>query len=161
LNAFASVKKEYKNVKLIIVGDGELMNEFKEYSNILNISDCVIFTGFREDLKKIYSSFDIYVQPSIEGGGELFPFTVLYAMAASLPVIATNIGDLPHIVDNEKTGFVVKEKSVFELSEKLVLLISNPGLREKFGRCAHLKFSSQYTVDKMMEKTEALYYKLL
>jgi len=161
LDAFAGLKEDSDFVKLIIAGDGELMNELREYSNMLNISDNVIFTGFREDLQKLYSAFDIYVQPSIEGGGELFPFTVLYAMAASLPVIATDIGDIPYIVDNERTGFIIKEKSVYELSEKLKLLISSPELGKKLGNEGNIKFSRQYTTDKMIEKTDALYHKLL
>ncbi|HEY3250342.1 MAG TPA: glycosyltransferase family 4 protein [Ignavibacteria bacterium] len=161
LNAFAAIKQEYENIKLIIVGDGELINELKEYSVTLKISNSVIFTGFREDLKKIYSSFDIYVHPSVEGGGELFPFTLLYAMAVSLPVIATDIGDMPFIIENEKNGFIVKEKSDFELSEKLKLLIKSPELRKKLGNEAFLKFSQKYTTNKMVDKTEELYCKLL
>ena len=68
LSAFKIVLETEPHAKLMITGDGELMNELKEYSNVLGINERVIFTGFRDDLQAIYPAFDIYVQPSLYGG---------------------------------------------------------------------------------------------
>jgi glycosyltransferase involved in cell wall biosynthesis len=161
LTAFANVKEKFKNVKLLIVGDGELLNELTDYAGILNISDNVIFAGFRDDIKEIYSAFDIYVQPSVSGGGELVPFTVLYAMAQKLPVIASGIGDLSYMVEDGKTGFIVKEQSPYNIAEKLEMMISDTDLRCKFGKAGYEKLLNEFTVDKMIEKTEELYYSIV
>jgi len=160
LTAFADVKEKFTNAKILLIGDGELMEELKNYSAMLNISGNVIFAGFRDDLGDVYSAIDIYVQPSVEGGGELVPFTILYAMAQGLPVIAANIGDIPYMVDDGKTGFIINEKSPYSISEKLGLLINDAGLRQKLGTAGFEKLLNEFTVDKMADKTEKLYYQL-
>jgi glycosyltransferase involved in cell wall biosynthesis len=68
---------------------------------------------------------------------------------------------MPYIVDDQKTGFVIEEKSVFSLTEKVKCLIKDPVLRERFGLEGNLKFNCQYTASKMVQKTEELYCKLL
>ncbi len=161
LTAFASLCEKIKNVKLMLVGDGEWLKDLQSYALILNISEHVIFTGFREDLREFYSVFDIYVQPSTDGGGELFPFTVLYAMAQQLPVIATNIGEMPVMVDDGKSGLIIEEKSPYRITEALENLVNNPELRLKLGRAGYEKLLNEYTVDKMIDKTEKLYNDVL
>jgi len=161
LTAFASLCEKIKNVKLMLVGDGEWQKDLQSYAMILNISQNVIFAGFRDDLREYYSAFDIYVQPSLDGGGELFPFTVLYAMAQKLPVIATNIGDLPVMVEDGKSGLIVEEKSPYRIAESLETLVNNSELRLKFGRAGYEKLLCEYTIDKMIDKTEKLYYNVL
>jgi len=161
LNAFEILFDKNKSAKLMIVGDGELMNELIEYSRILKISDRIIFTGFRDDLQNLYSAFDIYAHPSVSGGGELFPYSVLYAMAQGLPVAATSIGDMPYMVKDHRSGFIVKERSAVELSDKLDLLINDRALREKFGKEAYSRFINNFTIEQTIDKTEKLYYDIL
>jgi len=161
ITAFASVYEKMKNVKLMLAGNGEFMKDLQSYAMILNISENVIFTGFRDDLREIYSAFDVYVQPSTSGGGELVPFTVLYAMAQQLPVIATNIGDLPCIVEDSKSGFIVEEKSSYQIAEKIIALINDSCSREKFGKAGYEKLLNNYTIENMVDKTENLYYSIL
>jgi glycosyltransferase involved in cell wall biosynthesis len=160
-NAFAVLLEKYKNIKLVLTGDGELQQELVEYARILKISGHVIFSGFREDLNNIYSAYDIFTHPSIEGGGELFPYTVLYAMAQKLPIVSTSIGDIPFMIEDGKSGFIVKEKSAMELAEKLEVLIIEAGMREKFGREAYTRLINNFTIEQTTEKTEKLYYNIL
>lgn len=161
LTAFADVLQKVANVKLLLIGDGELIDYMKKYSDVLNISSYVIFAGFRDDIKDIYSAIDIYVQPSESGGGELVPFTILYAMAQKLPVVASNTGDIPYMVEDGRTGFVINEKSPYSISEKLELLIKNADLRCKLGNAGYEKLLSEFTAAGMADKTEKLYYDLL
>jgi len=161
INAFSVLCDKFSNVKLIITGDGELQNELTEYAQILKLSDKIIFTGFRDDLRNIYSAYDISVNPSIEGGGELFPYTVLYAMAQSMPIVATSIGDMPYMIENGVSGFIVKEKSAVELAEKLELLVNEPELRIKTGKEAYSRLIKYFTLQQTIDKTEKLYYKIL
>jgi glycosyltransferase involved in cell wall biosynthesis len=95
ITAYRDVLNVHGNTKLMLVGDGELMNELKELSKSLDIEEKVIFTGYRDDMQAVYSAFDIYANTSVGGGGELFPFTILYALAQSLPIVAVKAGDIP------------------------------------------------------------------
>jgi glycosyltransferase involved in cell wall biosynthesis len=155
--AFKSVADHKDNVKLMIVGDGELKLELIEYSRILKLDDRIIFAGFREDLMAVYSAFDIYSHTSIEGGGELFPFSVLYALAQGLPVVATGTGDLPVMVVNEINGFVTEDESPVKISRKLLELIENDNLRKEFGTAGLKHLSANFTLEKMTESIEKVY----
>jgi glycosyltransferase involved in cell wall biosynthesis len=161
LIAFADIRGKFKNTKLLLVGDGELLEELENYSRVLNISDNVVFAGFRDDLAEVYSAFDIYVHPSIEGGGELVPYTILYAMAQSLPVVAANLGDIPYMVEDGRTGFIIKEKSPYSISEKLLMLLNNRELGFRLGEAGYKKLLNEFTADKMAHKTEELYISML
>jgi len=161
LTAFKGITENFSNVKLMIVGDGELYNSLKDYTNVMGINDRVIFTGFREDLRAVYSAFDIYCHPSIEGGGELFPFSVLYAMAQGIPVIATRVGDIPQMVKDGINGYLVSEKSPFQISEKLMIMVNNPELRNKVGKEGLTILLDNFTEDKMVNKIEEVYKKLI
>ena len=86
------------NAKLIVVGNGKLEKKLHKLAETLGIKDKVIFPGFRDDMQAIYSAFDIYAHTSVEGGGETFPYAVLYALAQELPVVVTQVGDVPAMV---------------------------------------------------------------
>ena len=159
LSALKIILENFADVKLMITGDGELMNSFKEQASSLGINDKIIFTGFRDDLRAVYSAFDIYVQPSIEGGGELLPFSVLYAMAQKLPVIATNTGDIPQMVIDSKTGFVTGEKSPIQISNKCLELINDSKKRQSFGQKGYELLNEKFTLGKMVNETEKIYQK--
>ena len=161
LNAMALLVEKYNNIKLILTGDGELLKELTEYARILNISGNVIFTGFRDDLQNVYSAYDIYAHPSIEGGGELFPYSILYAMAQKLPIVATAVGDMPFMIEDRISGFIVKERSAVLLFEKIGMLVDDAGLREKLGLEAYLRLMKNFTIGQTIENTEKLYYEIL
>ncbi len=161
LKAFKEVKTECSNAKLIIVGDGELKDELKEEANTLGLNDCVIFTGFRDDLSYIYSAFDIYAHSSVSGGGELFPFSVLYAMAQQLPVTATEVGDINEMISESVNGFLVIDRSPYRLAQKLILLTKDSELRNMFGIEGNRLVNERFTLKKMIEETASVYRKVL
>lgn len=160
LSAFRIISEKISNTKLIIVGDGELKDSLINQARVLNINDKVVFTGFRDDLQAVYSAFDIYVNSSIGGGGELFPFTILYAMAQSLPVVAARVGDIPTMINDGVNGFLVEEKSPFRISDKVVQLIKNQEISSKFGENGLLKLEKEFNLKKMVDKIEEIYQKV-
>ncbi len=161
LKAFKVIKSECGNVKLIIVGDGELKNELIEETKMLGLSDSVIFTGFRDDLRDIYSAFDIYAQTSVSGGGELFPFSILYAMAQSLPVTATKVGDIPEMISDGINGYLVEEKSPYRLAQKLILFVKDQNLGSKLGIEGKNILNKRFTLYEMIKNTTGVYQKVL
>lgn len=154
---FKNLLEKRSNVKLMLVGEGELMKGLEELARRMQISDKVIFTGFRDDLQALYSAFDIYAHTSLKAGGELFPYSVLYAMAQGLPVVATDSGDISKMVSEENTGFLTGEKSPFQISYCLAKLVENKELRAFIGNKNLDKLKQQFTLQIMAEKIAEIY----
>lgn len=157
LSAFKILLEQTPDLKLLIVGDGELRKALEKQSETLQINNKIIFAGFREDLQALYSAFDIYVNSSVKNGGELFPFTILYAMAAEVPVVATDAGDISKIIENNYNGFTVEEKSPIKIADKLMDLILSQNLRKEFSERGLIKLRNEYTLNLMVEKIITIY----
>lgn len=132
--------KEFLNedAEIVIVGDGPLFNELKgivEFENIKGIK----FTGARNDIEKIMSSADIFVLPSLSEGR---PTVILEAMASGKPVIATNVGGVPEIV-NDQIGILISPEDSVGLAEAINNLLEDKELMEKMGKNAREQ-SMQY-----------------
>lgn len=114
------------------------------------IVDGVQLLGTRppEEMPSAYAAADVFCLPS---WWEAMPLSVLEAMAAGLPVVATDVGDIPRSVVNERTGFVVPPRSPDQLADALQALLSDPDLRRRFGAAgrAHVErhFSSVALID--------------
>jgi glycosyltransferase involved in cell wall biosynthesis len=160
IKAFKISSGEFPQVKLMIVGDGELRETLKKLAMESGLNNKVIFAGFRDDMQAVYSAFDIYAHTPKEGGGELFPFAVLYALAAGLPVIATGVGEIPNMVLNNKNGFIVKY-SEKEISEKLNLIIKDEVLCQTMGRAGLNRLKKEFTLGKMGGDVLKLYEDVL
>ena len=157
LKGFKKLTGRHHNVKLILVGSGELEAELKNLTLDLNLNDRVIFTGYSEELNSLYSAMDIYIQPSLSEGGELFPYSVLYAMSHALPIVVTCSGDMPFIIDDGINGFVIPDKNPAIICESLSYLIKDENKRNEFGNKASRKLSEKYSLKKMCDDTEKLY----
>lgn len=160
ISAFKILLEQKPGLRLLIVGDGELKQTLLQQAANLKITDKIIFAGFREDLQALYSAFDIYVNSSISGGGELFPFTILYAMASEVPIVASDAGDISKMIENNYNGFLVEEKSPFRIAEKAISLILNPELSRSFSVKGLLKLKDNFTINQMMQKIVNIYQKV-
>ena len=129
LNAFETLSKKYKNIKLQVVGDGNLKDVFVKQVDRCNLSEKVIFHGLvdHEEIATYYQNSDIAVIPSLN---ESHPNVVQEAMACGLPVITTDTGASEHIDGN---GYIVDKKSSKDIAEKLELLITNKNLRKEMS----------------------------
>jgi len=162
LKAAAQVSKLFPNVKFIIVGDGnEAYRKKLEYlSKELGIEEKVIFTGFREDIPRITSRFDIVVLPSsthFEG----FPRVVLEGMACSKPVIATRIGGNPEAVEDGTTGIIVPPEDPTQLSDAILELVKNEDKRSQMGEAGRRRAERLFSIEKNIAQIEKLYKELL
>lgn len=161
IKAFAKSLQNIKNQVLIIIGDGKLMNNLLELADKLGVKDNIRFPGFRDDLKSIYSAFDIYAHTSLEGGGELFPVSVLNALAMGLPVVATDAGDIKTMVINGENGYLTSPMDTAKISEMITLLAKDESLRQEMGKNSLKFFLENFTEDKMLNGIEAVYNSIL
>lgn len=148
-------------VKLLIVGEGELKNELVRFSKDNNIGDKVIFTGARSDVSDILSAFDVFTQFSIDAGGETFPVALIEALAAGLPVIGSRVGDIEYLIDNNENGYLVEPENIIMFNESLSKLIKDDQLREEMGKASRVKFLNEFTLDKMIFNMEDVYRKVV
>lgn len=155
-------KKNCDKLVLKLVGPGNQIDELKTLAKSLNIENNVIFFGKvnHKEVPNVLNSFDIYSAPSILDS-ESFGVAVLEASSCSLPVIVSNVGGLPEVVDNEKTGFVVKSKNYEELSERLIQLINDKKLRKQMGENGRKLVLDKYDWKKCVSLMESIYKEIL
>lgn len=108
--------------KLIIVGDGGLKQELQDLAQKLKIENLVIFLGFRKDVSKILALCNGFILSSLS---EAMPMSILEAMRANLLVISSNVGGIPEIIQDSKTGFLFTSGNAIELGNKMANILNN------------------------------------
>jgi glycosyltransferase involved in cell wall biosynthesis len=161
IKAFPAVFKDHPDARLMVVGSGKLENILKELSDKLGVKEKIIFPGFRDDMQAVYSAFDIYAHTSVEGGGETFPYAVLYALAQALPLVVTKVGDVPAMVEEGVNGFVVNDRNPSLITDKIKVLLQDKELRKKMGDASLELLKSKFTVEIMTDSILQVYEKAL
>ena len=129
---------------LFIGGEGDINStQFREKSIQLCIDQQVKYVGKKFDLEKnkAFENADIFAFPTYS---ECFPLVLLEAMSYSLPIISTFEGGIKDIVEEGVTGFLVEQKNVIDLADKIELLIKNPDLRHKLGTFGRKKYEKEF-----------------
>ena len=148
---------KYPDTYFMFTGDGPLEQDLKRKALEMGISDNIIFLGWRDDLAKIISIYDVFVLPSLnEGMGRV----LVEAMALGKPIVASNIGGIPDLVIHGKNGFLVPPKNPKELAKYIQILLEDEKKREKMG-LAGKEMSLNFSAENMVEKIEKLYGELL
>ncbi len=146
--------------QVFLVGkDFEFTNELKRIAESLRISDKIIFTGpvSEEELVASYFASDMFALPSEHEG---FGIVVIEAMAAGLPVVVSDRGSLPYLVENGKNGFIVPFGNVGELRKQLKTLLEDEKMRERISKNNKLK-AKKYGWQSIVEKYENIYKRVL
>jgi glycosyltransferase involved in cell wall biosynthesis len=155
LRAFAGVPG---NARLVLAGDGSTLAAAKALARQLGIDERVEFAGVRSDVPELLERSDVFILASKQ---ETLPISILEAMRAGLPVIATNVGGIPEEVIHEETGLLVRPGSVEDLSAALIRLLGNRTLRTEMGRAGRKRFEKMFQAQTMITKTAALYGEVL
>ena len=158
LKAMPKVIEQFPNIALVIAGEGPLEFNLKKEANILGIKRNVHFIGPRLDMPELLKLFDLYVLPSLWEG---MPMVLLEAMAANCPIISTNVGGIASVIKHEKNGLLVKPKNTNEISNKIIMMLSNTDISKSYAKEARQDFMSRFTAMKMTAQYENLYLKRL
>lgn len=142
------------NWNLQLVGDGPLQEKIKLLVSINGLEDRVWFMGRRQDVPEILEKADIFL---LTTNWEGFPMSILEAMRAGLPVVATAVAGVPEAVEDRVTGYLVRPKNSVEVSLRVRQLLESEILREELGRNGQKSFKEKFTFEKMARATIALY----
>lgn len=145
---------KFKDLKIVLVGDGELRAELEQAVVEAGLSETFIFLGFRSDVRDLLSMFDIFVLPSLYEG---LPNVILEAMATNLPVVATSVDGTVELVDDGETGYLVPPRDPGALVAKIGNLLESADLRRQFGRAGRKKVEEQYSLELQVENFQNLY----
>ncbi|MGB2963580.1 MAG: glycosyltransferase [Anaerolineales bacterium] len=124
-------KESLGNVKFIIGGDGCLRDALQKKVIAKNLEKLIQFLGFVNNVAEYMYAFDIYVQPSIKEG---LGVTIIEALAAGLPVIASDTGGIPEVIENGKSGILVRPNDSDDLGRALVSLINDKNKRKELSK---------------------------
>lgn len=154
VKAFSTVVNRGHDVSLYLYGQGELEESIKELVKNLHMDKKIFFCGLTDDVYSVMESTDIFVLPSLFEG---MPMTLIEAMGTGMPILASNVGGIPDMIENEKSGLLC-EPTVEEVAAGLEKLISSEEDRKLYGQNAVIS-SEKYSADKMAKDYYEIYLK--
>ena len=158
LSALAALRERGIDALLLFVGDGDDRERLEERAHELGLAQACLFLGYQEDVAPWYAICDTVVLTSASEGT---PVTIIEALAAGRPVVATNVGGVPDVVDEGETGFLVAAGDTYAMAERLELLARDPARRAEMGREGRERVLGRYAVERLVADFDSLYRELL
>jgi glycosyltransferase involved in cell wall biosynthesis len=158
LVAFKRLRESGVEATLCMVGDGPDRAGLEQRAHELGIVRDTLFLGYQEDVAPFYAAFDALVLPSSNEGT---PVSVIEALGAGRPVVATRVGGVPDVVRDGEDGFLVEPGATDELAERLAQLARDPALRERMGKQGRERVLPRYAVERLVADVDRLYRSLL
>jgi glycosyltransferase involved in cell wall biosynthesis len=159
INAFKKVVNGFPEAKLIMAGDGELLEESKDFAESLGLQNNITFPGAlnREQVRQLFSSSIAFVQHSVvaeNGDSEGTPVAILEAQAAGLPVISTFHAGIPDVVINEETGLLVEENDVEGMANNMIRILKEENLAQKLGNAGRERVKGNFAMERHLKILE-------
>ena len=160
IEAVAALKPKYPDIRLIIAGDGFERPKLEELAQNLGIGRATRFLGWtaNKELPQYYRGCAVSVIPSLEEG---FGIPAAEAMGCEIPVVATDAGGLPEVVEDGVTGFVVPKGDAAALAGSIDRLLADASLREKMGKAGRIRALQRFDWDRSVERFTEIYAAIL
>jgi len=150
-------QKQKTETLFFVIGDGQQKPLLESLIKKLNISNRFFLPGALPQANKYLKAFDVFALPSTKEG---LPYTILEAMAAGVPIIASNVGGIPEMIQDKINGFLVHPNDTETLAEKILQILENPELAKEFVRASQNKIK-EFSLEKMAQKTQDIYLDIL
>ncbi|GAB6579522.1 glycosyltransferase family 4 protein [Bacillus cereus] len=158
LKAISLLALENSPVEVLLIGEGELLEETKKLSKDLGIEDRVKFLGMKKDIGHYLHQSDVFVLTSNHEG---LPLSIIEAMSCGLPIIATNVGGIPELVKHEKNGYLVQRDDSNQLKNYIDILKNTPDIAKQFGEKSREYYEDYFSLEECLDTTIRLYGKEL
>ena len=159
LQAAASLAREFPQARFVLVGDGSRHAELAQRAANLGIEGQLVFAGYQAEIQRWLGAMDVLVLPSVTHEG--FARVLIEAGAMQKPVITSPVGGNAEAVVDGETGLLVPVNDVEALSTALRCLLGDETLRQRLGRHARQRVEARFTVESMIEQSEAVYQSVL
>jgi glycosyltransferase involved in cell wall biosynthesis len=158
IKAMPFVLKMHKNCKLAIAGTGPELDKLKKTALDENIENKIVFLGFKKDIPHLMKASDVFVLPSEK---EAFGLVLLEAMAAKLPIVASNVGGIPEIVEHKINGELVTPHDAEKLADAILKFFNNKNIIDVYTENGLKKLKEKFDAKMMAKKTEKIYDEVL
>ena len=157
IEAAKLLKTFLPKIKIIIIGGGALELRLAEQARGLGVGDLVFFLGFRDDVPRLLASLDAFVLTSdAEGLGS----SIMDAMAARLPVVATRVGGIPEVVEDGETGILIPPRDPETLARTILRLANDRDLAGRLGAQGFESVRRKFSAEAMVSRIVDLYEKI-
>jgi glycosyltransferase involved in cell wall biosynthesis len=155
IDAFRHAVVAHPELKLLIAGDGPLRSELTRRVASLDLARHVVFTGCLADVYPVFDQAGMFVLPTLQREG--MPLALIEAMQCGLPVVASRVGGVPEMIENDRTGLLVSPGDPMALSAAITRLAGDRNLRETLGAAAEKLYENRFRAERMIAGVEALY----
>jgi glycosyltransferase involved in cell wall biosynthesis len=155
--ALARVRTLYP-LRCLVIGGGRRQAEMTAMAQDLSLMPFINFLGHRDDIPDLLAALDIFVLPSHSEG---ISRSLLEAMAARLPVVVSDVGGSPEVVQSEINGLIVPVKDPAALAQALLRLLSDPALSERLGLAASQRVAANFSLDRVGQELNDIYLDLV
>ncbi len=157
VHAMTKIHEQFPGAICLIAGQGQEKDAIDSLLRSQHADRYVRLLGFRQDVAALMHACDIFVLPAL---AEPFGLVVVEAMAAAKPVVVTDAGGPPEIIENGRSGLLVPPESPGQLADALITLAADSSLRAAMGSAAHQRYSVQFTADRMAQDVLSLYQRV-
>jgi glycosyltransferase involved in cell wall biosynthesis len=154
LKASQEIATHVPDVHFLIVGDGPLRAQLEASARKMSFPQRVHFAGLQECVQPFLAAMDVYM---ISSEFEGLPLSLLEAMASKLPVVATAVGGIPEVIQDQRSGFVVPFAHTEALADITTRLLEDEVLRRRTGEAARARVIRDFSIDRMMRELETVY----
>jgi glycosyltransferase involved in cell wall biosynthesis len=157
IRAASHLVRERPTLKVVIAGDGPTRPRLEQLASSLKMSEHVLFIGERHDVPELLHASDILVLASV---AEAMPLSVIEAMAAGTPVVASAVGSVPDIIEDGVNGVLVPPSNTERLAEALARILDDPAAANQMVEHARNSVLENFTLDRMVNDYERLFERL-
>ena len=157
IDAFQAVKQRHASAKLLLIGDGPLLRRYRSQTRQSGLEQAVMFAGYRAEAFRYLPYMTMLCMPSRTEG---LPITLLEAMRAKTPVVASAVGGIPRVIAHRQSGLLVRSGDPVELAEAICAVIERGQAVEQYVQRAYRTFLSRYSDSAMARRYHRIYRQL-
>jgi len=151
IDAVKNLEDRCRDVVFVLLGDGPLQTELAERIRKYDLTDRFVFCGLLKNHRKAVFGADLYVHPAVV---EPFGIVLVEAMAASLPVIASRVGGIPEVVEENRTALLVEPGDIDQMARYIEKMYAEPQMRDSFGRAGYERYRKHFRMETMIDRIE-------